>query len=122
MTLSYNPALKGESRVFLTEGGARADHTPAYMDCWRAGGIDLSVGDITRIECPSPDSYNEYVEVGEYQGTSERPTSNVQGRFARDSESTMLRLTKKRCNFDFQIHLGRCTDPRVFNDFQQAII
>lgn len=117
-----NPALKGESRVFLTEGGSRADHTPVYQSCWRAGGIDLSVGDVTRIECPSPDSYNEYVEVGEYQGTSERPTSNVQGRFEIDSESVMLRLTKKRCTFDIQFHFGQCTDPRIFNDFKQAVI
>jgi photosystem II stability/assembly factor-like uncharacterized protein len=118
----YNPAKRGSSRVFLIDGGARPDHVPEYMDCWIAGGENQSFGDIERIECPSPDAYNQWVEIGEIQGAEERPTTSLTGRLALDTASEMKRIAKKRCSVDVQYHFGECTDPRAFNDYKKVII
>ena len=118
----YNPAKRGSSRVFLIEGGARPDHDPDYMDCWIAGGENQSFGDIERIECPSPDAYNAWIEIGEIQGAEERPTTGLTARLALDTLSEMKRIAKKRCSIDVQYHFGDCTDPRTFNDYKKVII
>ena len=51
MSQNYNPALSGNSRVFVTEGRARADHEPLYMGCMMAGSPSQSFGDVTTLEC-----------------------------------------------------------------------
>lgn len=116
------PVKTGYSRVFLIEGGARPDHIPGYQDCMKAGAPDYSAGDIERIECPSSDEYNQYIEIGEIQGAEDRPTITLTGRYASDVASTLLRLAKRRCDVDVQIHIGACSDPRDFNTFTKAII
>lgn len=116
------PAKRGSSRVFIIEGGARPDHEPQYKSCWVAGSADHSLGDSERIECPSPNSYNQWEEVGEIQGSDERPTGSLTGVYPIDRESDMRRIAQKRCEVDIQIHMGRCTDPRLFNDCEKAVI
>ena len=115
-------AKTGHSRVFVTEGGARPDHEPAYEPCWRVGGIDHGLGDVERIECPDPDSYSKWIEVAQIQTTESRPTTDIQGRYPVNEESKMARLARRRCIIDIQNHLGRCTDPRNFNDCEKAVI
>lgn len=122
MSIGYNPAKKGSSRTWLIRGGARADHEPEFMPCWRPGAVGWPGGDVSKIECPSPDSYNKWDEIGNIQGGDERPTTDVQGRYAVDRESVMLLLRRQRCAFDLQFHLGECTNPKSFNEFSKAQI
>jgi len=122
MTGSYTPAKTGYSRVFLIEGRARPDHVPDYQSCLKSGGIDQSFGDVDPIQCPDPNSYNQYIELGETQGAVERASIPLSGRFAADLASELLRIAKKRCDVDVQVHFGACSDPRDFNTFTKAII
>jgi hypothetical protein len=120
--IGYTPAKTGASRVFLIEGAAGPNHPPVYKPCLRALGASQDFGDVERIQCPSPDRYNEFVEVGQIQGAVERPTSTLQGRYPQDEASDLLRIAKKRCEADVHVHFGECSDPRDFNTFTKAVI
>jgi len=116
------PAQREFSRVFLIEGRARGDHTPEYMGCMRAGPIDWSLGAVTKIDCPSSQQYGKFVERGKSKADADRPTTSLVGLFAADLESTLIRLAKTGCAVDLHYHFGQCTDPQLFDVFQQAIV
>jgi len=122
MTTNFTPARSAFSRVFLIEGRARPDHEPGYKSCLRAGAPDQAFGDVERIECPDPDAYGLFVEIGEVKGAIERATLDLMGRYAADLESDLLRLARARCSADVQIHFGECSDPSSFNTFSKALI
>jgi hypothetical protein len=117
-----NPARSAYSRVFLIDSRARPDHTPAFQSCMRAGTVEQSFGDIERIECPDVDNYGLFDEIGFIQGAIERATSSLIGRYASDLASDLLRIAKRRCTSDIQVHFGVCTDPKSFNTFTKALI
>lgn len=119
---TMTPAKTSLSRVFLIEGRARGDHSPSYESCLRLTAISQSFGDITKIECPDPDAYGKFVEVGEIRGATERVKTSLEGRYALDLRSTLIRLARKGCAVDIQVHLGSCEDPREYNKFKKAII
>lgn len=121
-TSSFNLAKTAFSRVFLIEGRATPAHEPAYQSCMRTSGIEQSFGDVQRIECPSPDEYGQFEEVGSIQGAIERASSSLMGRYAADVASTLLALGLQRCAVDVQVHFGKCTNPRVFNTFTKALV
>jgi len=118
----FTPAKTANSRVYLIEGRARPDHVPDFQSCLRAGALEWGQGDVEKIECPDPEQYGEFIEVGEIQGAQERPTVPLTGRYASDVASKLLELARERCDYDIQIHFGRCTDPRLFNQFTKAIV
>ena len=119
---SYTPAQSSFTRVFLIEGRARPDHTPSYESCLRMMGLSRGFGDIERVECPDPDNYGKFIEVAEIRGASERATTSLEGRYAMDLLSSLLRLANEGCSVDVQLHLGQCTDPGDFTIFEKAII
>jgi len=119
---SWDPALTAYSRVFTIKFRARPDHEPVFETCAKAGSLDQSFGDIEKIECPDPAQYGGFIEVGRVQGSIDRAGTSLTARFGRDIESRLLHLAKVRCALDVQFHLGACTDPRVFNKFDKAII
>jgi len=120
--IGYNPAKTGFSRVFLIEGRARPDHEPGYKSCLMAGSPSQSFGEPERIECPDPDRYGNFIEVGSVEGAIERGALPLSGRYASDLASDLLRIAKKRCDVDVQVHFGACSDPRAFNIFTKAVI
>jgi len=119
---NLTPLQTGFSRVFLIEGRARGDHEPVYMGCMRAGGIDWSLGDITKIECPSDKGYDKFVERGKSRGAADKPSTSLVGRAAAAKESELARLARIGCSFDLHFHIGTCTDPTLFTTFQKAIV
>ncbi len=120
--VGFTPAQTGFSRVFIIEGRARPDHEPEFMACMMAGSPDRSYGDVTPIECPDPDAYGDYIEIGSIQGAKARATMDLIGKYAADVASSLLRLADQRCPVDVHVHEGRCTDPSEFNVFTKAII
>lgn len=120
--MAGTPLKSSESRVFLIEGRARPDHTPVYQSCMRMQGTDQSFGDVERIENPDPAKYGRFVEVGEVVGATDRPTTTLEGRYDSAIVSELLRLGKKGCSLDVQLHIGKCKDPRSFNEFDKAVV
>jgi hypothetical protein len=122
MEATMKPLLTAYARVFIVEGQARGDHKPDYMGCAKMGGISYGFGDVTAIECPSPTQYGKFIEVGQTKGATSRPTTTLTSRYMASIESTLLRVAKRGCALDFQVHIGACQNPSVFNDFDKAII
>ena len=116
------PIKGGHSRVFLIEGRARADHPPDFKSCLAAGAPSWSFGDVESIECPDPDQHNSWVEVGEIQAASDRPTIGLTGHYALDEESDLLRIARTKCAIDVQVHFGVCTNPSDFLEFTKIDI
>lgn len=119
---SFNPAVTGNSRVFLIDGRARPDHQPAYQSSLKAGGLSQDFGDITRIEIPSTTEFGKFVEVGIIRGTTDRVTITLTGRYALDLKSTLLRVARKQCSLDVHINFGSCTNPSDHNTFEKKIV
>lgn len=122
MSNSINPAKSGNSRVFLLEGGARADRKPSFEAFMKAGGLEWGVGDVTKIEGPDPSSYGDFITIGEVQGQIDRPKLTLTGRYALDVASKMLEMATRRCPVDVHVHMGQCTDPTSFQDFTKALV
>lgn len=122
MATSFNPAQSGQSRVFILEGRARADHKPTYMTTLKAGSPSQSFGDVEKIEIPHPTQYDKFLEAGKIRGAEENVTITLTGRYARDVKSELLRMAKALCPVDVQINFGACKDPTAYNVFDKKII
>jgi len=122
MATSFNPAQSGQSRVFILEGRARADHKPTYMSTVKAGSPSQSFGDVEKIEVPHPTQYDKFLEVGKIRGAEENVTITLTGRYARDVKSEMLRMAKALCPVDIQINFGACKDPTAYNVFDKKVL
>lgn len=122
MANSSVPDQTGYSRVFLIEGGARADREADFHSCMRADALEQAYGDIEKIECPDPHQANQFVEVGEVQGADERPTSQLIGRYPAKEASDLKRLADLRCYNDVHLNIGTCTDVSLFNRFDKKLI
>jgi hypothetical protein len=122
MTKASTPAQTGLTRVWIIEGRARGDHRPSYQTCMRMGGVTWGQGGATRIEQPSSKKYDEFDEVGKVKGGKERPTTSLVGLFAMDVQSEILRLVRKGCSVDVQLHMGDCTDPTVASKYKKIMI
>lgn len=118
----FSIAKTANTRVFLIEGGARPDHSPSYKSCLRMMAVTQGYGDIERIECPDPYKYGGFIEKAEIKGASERPTTSLEGRYPQDMLSDLLKLARKGCSFDVQLHTGSCQDPSSFNEYDKALI
>lgn len=117
-----NPLQTGFSRVFLIEGGARPDHAASYESCLRLNGPSQDFGDLTKIECPDPFQYNRWITKGSIKGEVGRPTATLEGRYLEDIKSTLLRLARKGCKVDVQMHAGQCQDPSDFLSWDKVLI
>jgi hypothetical protein len=119
---TLTPLKTAYSRVFLLEGRARPDHQPSYEYSLRAQAASQGFGDVTAIENPKKYRYGEFDEIGETQAGTERVTTTLEGRYARDLQSELLRLARKRCAIDVQLHMGACQDPSDFNKFDKVLV
>ena len=120
--MSNKPLKTAYSRVFLMEGRARGDHKPEYEAGVRMMGLSQGFGDIETIESPDPQQYGAFEEVGQTRGAIDRPTTSLEGRYALDVISEVLRLARKGCAIDMQLHMGECQDPTNFNTFSKALV
>ena len=119
---SFTPGRTAFSRVFIIQGRAGPENKPKYRSCLKAGPMSWAFGDVEPIQCPDPNEWGEFVEVGEIKGAKERATNSLTGRYAADLESELLMLAKLRCPVDVQVNFGACTDPRNNNVFTKKLI
>lgn len=122
MTTQANALKSANSRVFIIEGRAKPSVAPTYEYSLRMTGVTQGFGDITKVESPDPNQYGNFIQIGEIRGATARATTSLQGRYALDVKSELMRLGLKGCGVDVQLHLGECYDPTQFNKFTKAII
>lgn len=102
------------SRLWSMDGRARPDVAPAYQSLWTAGAFNWPQGDNTRIRIQDPDAYGRFITKGKVSGEQGAPELTLMSKYQM-SASELLKLAKKRCDFDVQLHFGLCKDPRNFN-------
>lgn len=123
MSNGLTPAQTGYSRLWLTEGGARPDHRPAFESCHVLGGMDEDAGTPEAIKCPDPTAYGKWVTQGQILPVPSDPTTEITGRYALDVASILKRLKDQGCPVDLQAHFGDCQNPMDFNTgFLKALI
>jgi hypothetical protein len=113
MPTPRNIAVNDMTRVWLMEGGAGPGITPEYMGVWKSGGVSWDFGESTPIEIPSDSGYQQFEEVASMAGAKGKPGATLTARYAR-SLSDMLRMARRECVDDLQVHIGACQDPQNF--------
>lgn len=108
------------SRIFTIEDRAGPNHPPIYQTLGRAQALSWPQGDVTPIRIPDPDSYEDFIEVDEIRGARGLPTLGLQ--FRKDRQlSDILKMVRKGCQFDVQVHVGACRQPSDFNEGWELI-
>jgi len=110
------------SRTWLIDGRARPDHAPEYFSTLKMTSITKNFGGVNPIYDPDESQYGQFDEVGEYRDAEERPSTSLMGHYAQNLKSRMLELGEKSCAFDVQLHIGKCQNPRLFDDFEKILI
>lgn len=106
--------LSSYSRLFLIDGRASPALTPIYRGLSKAGALDWPQGDVTLVRRPGA-KYGSFQVIGQVVGEQGVPSLPITTLFNSQGASRMLALTRRGCNFDVQVHLGECQDPRDFN-------
>lgn len=102
------------SRVFTIEDRAGPANGPVYQGLGKAMGPSWDGGDVTAVRISSNDQYGDFDLIDTIRGAQGLPELPLQFRYEQDI-SDMLRLFRKRCPLDVQVHMGECRDPRDFN-------
>lgn len=111
---SRNVVRTDFSRVFLLEDGANGSGVPVYEGLWKAGAVSWNFGDIKLVREPDPNRYGGFLTVGKIPGDIGMPQLPITARYSTDL-SDLLRLARKGCDQDLQIHFGECRNPQDFD-------
>ena len=123
MATSFNIARNDLSRAFIFENGIhKCCIKPNYVPCLSIDSLAQDVGDITRIECPDPNEYGKFIEVGNFPGEISRLTTTLTARMSRTQRSFFYRLFRGQCSFDLHVHFGLCERPNMFNVYDKALV
>lgn len=121
MTGEFIPATTGLSRLFLIASRAGPENEVEYFSCYRAQAVSQDFGEVTDIECPHPTRPGAFTKVGSFQTGEGRATVSLEGRFAIDLRSRLMRLAKTGCPVDVQVHFGDCEDLSDHNAFKKIL-
>lgn len=108
------PALNDMSRVWAMEDGAGPTVAPEYMGVWKCGAVSWDYGESTSVEIPSDSATQQFEEVETMAGAKGKPSTTLTALFQRQL-SDMLRMARRECFHDFQVHIGKCGDLKNFN-------
>lgn len=103
------------SRIFAVENSAGPANPPRYQGLWRAGAIAEQQGDINLIRVPSSSKRGSFDVINKYTGEPGNPQLDIVARFTMDL-SDLLRIVKKQCDVDIQIHFGECGNPQDYKE------
>jgi hypothetical protein len=103
------------------EDGAGPGVTPEYMGVWKGGSLSWDFGTEEKIEIPDDSAYGAFQEVASLPGTEGKPSMTLTARYSQNL-SDMLRLARRRCYHDFQVHVGSCEDLQDFDGGWQKIV
>jgi hypothetical protein len=111
MSNIYVPAQTGKSRVFIIQNRARADHDLLYASHAKLTGVSRTHGEITAVEIPDPDNYDQYLEVDEISGQDSRYTATLIAKFPASIRSLLQYLERCKEPFDIRLQFGDCENP-----------
>ena len=110
------------SRIWLIPFTAGPNNVPGFEGLAKAGTPDWSLGDISPIHIPDPDTYGKFLVAGTVRGDQALPTLNVMWRYTLERSSVLDRIVRAGCDHDLQIHMGECKNPQSFNEGWDKIL
>jgi len=109
-------ALTGlNQRVWYVEGGVHPSRSPSMLALGKIGDPSHTIGEDTKITAPDPNNFNRDIQVGVVQGSEERATFSIAGRYTA-SKDTLLDWKNKKCRVDIFALSGRCGNPQHFSE------
>lgn len=102
------------SRMFVLENRAGPTTPPEYQGLWKAGAFTWAQGDITLVRIPDPDTYGQFQTVDKISGEQGSPSLTITSRYEFQI-SRLLQIVRRGCDSDYQIHFGKCKNPRDFD-------
>jgi photosystem II stability/assembly factor-like uncharacterized protein len=110
------PLLASEGSVWVQPGGP---NTPVYyLGCHEVGDVEESLGDMTRLYCPSNKVAGAFEVVGSYRGEPDAPTFSI----TTDLYKTADWMEKLVCPATFFIHKMDCGRPDSFSNYARSFI
>ncbi len=122
MSNVYTTAQTGKARVFIILNRARADHAEIYASYAKLTGVSHSHGEVTPVEIPDPDRYDNYIEVDEISGEDSRYTSSLVAKFPASIRSLLQYLERCKSPFDIHLQFGDCENPGDPTSFSKGEI
>ncbi len=107
----------GHSRVWLVEGLQR----PRYMATMAAGALSKPCGEPVPILAPHPERYEEWAELDVALAGNGPAKLSLEGLYAHDLASDLLRLASAGCPADVQVHLGDCHAPTDYDGWAKIV-
>lgn len=93
-----------------------------YHACAALGDISKTrSSERTKIYAPSDSEYNKFDIVSEIVSNEINGSSTISTNY-RLGNSILEKLFDENCLFDAQIHIGQCTNPSIFHEFEQIIV
>lgn len=117
-----NIVINDQTRLFI--GIPDSDCCGAifsYHSCVNVGDISKANATQTKLYCPDPDKYNEFVVVTTISGEDADGSLSLSTNYNLNT-SALEKMYKKGCYFPLQVHIGSCTNPSDFSQFEKAII
>ena len=108
------PVRSPFSRVFTIEDRAGPANVPVYLGEGRAMGPSWGFGDRTPIRKPDPNRYGAFTIIDAIKAERGLPALSIENRY-QYTISDFLRMARRGCAIDLQVHFGQCQDPRDFN-------
>lgn len=103
-----------QSRVWTITDRAAPNHPPVYQDLARATPVSQGLGAITPIRTPSRTQYGQFDTIDKIKGQADLPGMGLEFRMTR-AISEILKIVRKGCPIDVQVHIGACKDPTDFD-------
>lgn len=120
---AYPPTAKrGNSRVWLQDGGAGPGNTVQYYPSMKGGAAAQNYGGITNIYVPDPNAYNKFQVADSIEGAEERATTTLMGRYSLADLSALRSIAKRKCRVDAYILLGECRNPASFETGWEKVL
>lgn len=112
-----------QARAWINQNGVYTNAgTYDYFSCVSVDGLSRDFGDQTRVECPDPNQYGQFLLLGTYGGEISQLTTAMTGRFSGTEISMLYALGKSGCAFDIQIFTGKCQRPTDRADFDKVLV
>lgn len=113
--------INDQTRLFIKPTVNCCGSEYNYHSCISVGDLSQTRSESQKVYCPSPTEYNTFEEITYIDGQ----LNDGSGSFATNyklGHSLLERYYKDGCRFDAQIHIGKCSDPSDFSQYEQIIL
>lgn len=118
-----NVVLNNQTRLFIKVKDKNSCCSRyEYHSCASIGDISKArTSERTRLYAPSATEYNKFDIIADITSSEISGSSSISTNY-KLGNSRLEQLFDENCLFDAQIHIGKCTNPSIFHEFEKIII